>query len=203
MSSSSSRKANSPASSSAATASRPRSSSASSAASSTPARSRPAACTRDPCTSSCQSRRSKPIEALIRANSGSCGWSKRATQSGRLEDPQHGEGALEQRVADQPGDHPVRAPARDTGEDVTDLVVVEPGTQGPGAELDPVGHPHELDLGAPVGLVSQRVVLRAGAADEERAPGALTPLDEDPLGELAALVRVHAAMRNRGVEPDV
>ena len=31
-----------------------------------------------PRTSSRQSRRSKPIEALIRANSGSCGWSKRA-----------------------------------------------------------------------------------------------------------------------------
>ena len=36
------------------------------------------ACAFEPRMSCGHSRRSKPIEALIRANSGSCGWSKRA-----------------------------------------------------------------------------------------------------------------------------
>ena len=204
MSSSSSRKSNSPASSSAATASRPRSSSASSSASSTPARSSPAACTREPC----------DVLAPEPAVEADRGVDPREQRVLRLVEARHGgqlalkiratvTRALEQRVADQPGDHPVGALARDPGEDATHLAAVEPGAQEPGAELDPVGQPHELDLGSPVGLVSQRVVLRAGVADQLGAPGALTRLDEDPLGELAALVRVDAAVRDRRVEPDV
>ena len=139
----------------------------------------------------------------MRANRGSCGSSIRANGQSVLKI----RGSVERTVAEDPdqerADPRVEALARDALEDVADLAAAQAGADDAAADLDPVGEPHQLDLGTLGRLIAQRVVLSAGLAGQGGALGRGAGVEEELLGDDAALVGVDAPVRERRVDAGV